>query len=67
MIILATMQARVAANIGWVDYLIVGIYFAVTLGIGLMLRKCMVTTKDFFLAGRALPSWWQAWLLLARI
>ena len=57
MFALATMQARPTANIGWVDYLIIGIYFVATIGIGLVLRKRMRTSEDFFLSGRSLPSW----------
>ena len=54
---LASAQARVTANAGWVDYLIIGIYFVVTLGIGFVLRRRMRSSEDFFLSGRSLPSW----------
>ena len=57
MVALASMQARVTADVGWVDYLIIGIYFLVTLGIGFALRRRMRSSEDFFLAGRSLPSW----------
>jgi SSS family solute:Na+ symporter len=57
MFALASMQARVTANAGWVDYLIIGLYFCVTLGIGFVLRTRMKTSEDFFLSGRSLPSW----------
>ncbi len=57
MFVLASMQAREAANVGWVDYLIIGIYFVVTLGIGFALRTRMKSSNDFFLSGRSLPSW----------
>ena len=57
MFALATVQARVTANAGWVDYLIIAIYFVVTLGIGFMLRTRMKSSDDFFLSGRSLPSW----------
>ena len=57
MFALASMQARVTANVGWVDYLIIGIYFCVTLGIGFVLRRRMRSSEDFFLSGRSLPSW----------
>lgn len=57
MLILASMQARVTADVQWVDYLIIGIYFVVTLGIGFVLRTRMRTSEDFFLSGRSLPSW----------
>jgi SSS family solute:Na+ symporter len=58
MFALASMQAApVTANVGWVDYLIIAIYFAVTLGIGFALRTRMRSSEDFFLSGRSLPSW----------
>src|SRR5438105_10636669 len=57
MFALASMQARVTANVGWVDYLIIGIYFCVTLGIGFVLGRRMGSSEDFFLSGRSLPSW----------
>ncbi len=57
MFALATMQARPTPNIGWVDYLIIGIYFVATIGIGFVLRTRMRTSEDFFLSGRSLPSW----------
>lgn len=49
--------AAITANANWVDYLIIGIYFAVTLGIGFALRKRMKSSEDFFLSSRSLPSW----------
>lgn len=39
------------------DYVIMGIYFAVVLGIGWALRRMMRTSTDFFLSGRSLPPW----------
>jgi SSS family solute:Na+ symporter len=40
-----------------VDYLIVFIYFAVVLGIGLLARRQVSDSVDFFLSGRSLPAW----------
>lgn len=57
MLALASIQAQVTPDIGWVDYLIIAIYFVVTLGIGLALRTRMKSSEDFFLSGRSLPSW----------
>jgi SSS family solute:Na+ symporter len=39
------------------DYAILGIYFAVVLGIGLVARVSIKTDVDFFLSGRSLPAW----------
>ena len=41
----------------WVDYLIIGIYFAFVLAIGLVARRQVSTSIDFFLSGRSLPAW----------
>ncbi|WP_235503620.1 sodium:solute symporter family protein [Aeromicrobium sp. Root344] len=40
-----------------VDYLIVAAYFLVVIGIGLMARRQVSTSLDFFLSGRSLPAW----------
>ena len=44
-------------GLSWIDYLIIGIYFAFVLGIGWQLRRAMRTSTDFFLSGRSLPAW----------
>ncbi len=40
-----------------VDYLIIGLYFAVVLGIGILARRQISDSVDFFLSGRSLPAW----------
>jgi solute:Na+ symporter, SSS family len=42
---------------GFVDYLLVGVYFAVVLLIGLAARRRVSDSLDFFLSGRSLPAW----------
>ena len=39
------------------DYTIIGIYFAVVLGIGFAAKRLVKTDLDFFLSGRSLPAW----------
>ncbi|WP_324783213.1 sodium:solute symporter family protein [Streptomyces sp. H51] len=39
------------------DYTILGMYFAVVLGIGFAARQSVRTSLDFFLSGRSLPAW----------
>ncbi len=39
------------------DYVILGIYFVVVLGIGFVARLAIKTDLDFFLSGRSLPAW----------
>ena len=41
----------------WVDWLIIGIYFVVVLGIGFYLKRFADTGEDFFLAGRKITAW----------
>ncbi|MGH9519708.1 MAG: sodium:solute symporter family transporter, partial [Terriglobales bacterium] len=41
----------------FVDWLIMLLYFVFVLGIGFALKRYMKTSKDFFQAGRALPTW----------
>lgn len=53
--IAADSTFRLDANA--VDYLIVAAYFAVVLGIGLLARRQVSSSIDFFLSGRSLPAW----------
>ena len=55
MVLAADAQLRLDAN--WVDYLLVAIYFAFVLGIGIMARRSVSSSIDFFLSGRSLPAW----------
>jgi solute:Na+ symporter, SSS family len=41
----------------WVDWLIIGIYFVVVLGIGFYLKQFADTGSDFFMAGRKITAW----------
>jgi solute:Na+ symporter, SSS family len=38
------------------DYVIIGLYFATVIGIGIAARRLVKTDLDFFLSGRALPA-----------
>ncbi len=49
------MATLIDAN--WLDYLLVAIYFAFVLGIGVMARRSISDSIDFFLSGRSLPAW----------
>src|ERR1700694_99160 len=40
-----------------IDWIIMIVYFAFVLGIGLALKRYMRTSTDFFLAGRSIPAW----------
>ena len=41
----------------WVDYLIIAVYFCFILSIGMLARRKVSSSIDFFLSGRNLPAW----------
>ncbi|YAL82973.1 sodium:solute symporter family protein [Dermacoccaceae bacterium W4C1] len=41
----------------WLDYVLVAVYFAFVLGIGVLARRQVSDSIDFFLSGRSLPAW----------
>ena len=44
-------------QVGLIDYAIVLIYFIFVIAVGVMLKKQMKSSEDFFLAGHRIPSW----------
>lgn len=52
-----TVWASTIIDANAVDYVIVALYFGVVLGIGLMARRQISDSLDFFLSGRSLPAW----------
>ena len=53
--VLAASGLRLDAT--WIDYLLVAIYFAFVIGIGIMAKRSVSSSIDFFLSGRSLPAW----------
>ncbi|QGK71161.1 sodium/solute symporter [Allosaccharopolyspora coralli] len=53
--VLAQEQLRLDASA--VDYVLLALYFAFVLGIGLLARRSVSSSLDFFLSGRSLPAW----------
>ncbi|WP_160010670.1 sodium:solute symporter family protein [Nocardioides sp. AX2bis] len=51
------MPQATIISASFVDYLIVALYFAVVLGIGVLARRQVSDSVDFFLSGRSLPAW----------
>ncbi len=51
------MAQETIISAGFVDYLIVALYFAVVIGIGVLARRQVSDSVDFFLSGRSLPAW----------
>jgi SSS family solute:Na+ symporter len=52
---LAASDVRLDTNV--LDFVIVGVYFVVVLGIGFIARRYIKTSLDYFLSGRSLPAW----------
>ncbi|WP_446665794.1 sodium:solute symporter family protein [Flexivirga sp. B27] len=42
---------------GPVDYILIALYFVFVIGIGLVARRQVSSSVDFFLSGRSLPAW----------
>src|SRR5574341_1816624 len=41
----------------WIDYAVMLLYAAFVLGIGILLKRGVKNSMDFFLSGRAIPGW----------
>jgi solute:Na+ symporter, SSS family len=54
---LASSTTDLQLDANWVDYLLIAVYFAFVLGIGLAARRSISNSLDFFLSGRSLPAW----------
>ena len=44
-------------KLAWIDILLIAIYCAFVLAIGFLLRRQMVGSAEFFMAGRSMPAW----------
>ena len=53
----AGVRAETLIDASPVDYLILLVYFAFVMGIGLLARRQVSSSLDFFLSGRSLPAW----------
>ncbi|MGZ4452648.1 MAG: sodium:solute symporter family protein [Nocardioides sp.] len=51
------MYALTLIQASWIDYLIIALYFAFVLGIGILASRGVSDSVDFFLSGRSLPAW----------
>src|SRR4051794_408675 len=50
-------ETSLRLDTNWVDYVIIALYFAFVLGIGIAARRSISSSIDFFLSGRSLPAW----------
>ena len=53
----AVVRTETLIDASAVDYLILAVYFVFVLGIGLIARRSVSDSLDFFLSGRSLPAW----------
>jgi SSS family solute:Na+ symporter len=56
-IIMLSGEASRIVTLGWVDTLIIALYFALVLIIGYYLLRFTKTGEDFFMAGRKMTAW----------
>ena len=50
-------SATLRLDAGPIDYILIALYFVFVLGIGLIARRQVSSSVDFFLSGRSLPAW----------
>ena len=48
---------NLAIHLHSIDWAILALYFLFVLGIGIVLKRTVLTSTDFFLSGRAMPAW----------
>ena len=53
--VMAAVNLRL--NAAPIDFILIAVYFALVLGIGLMARRSVSNSLDFFLSGRSMPAW----------
>ena len=54
---LAAASDQLRLDAGWVDYFLIALYFVFVLGVGILARRSVSSSLDFFLSGRSLPAW----------
>ncbi|MCI1211883.1 MULTISPECIES: sodium:solute symporter family protein [Bifidobacterium] len=57
MVELAAGESAIRLSLGWVDWLILAIYFAMIVWIGYSIHRQQKSSEDFLLAGRSMPAW----------
>ena len=52
-----SVTAAKLLDVNGLDYAILIIYFTIVIAIGLLAKRAVATSEDFFLSGRSLPAW----------
>jgi solute:Na+ symporter, SSS family len=55
--VLLAQESSLRIDAGVVDYAMIAVYFVFVLGIGILARRAISNSLDFFLSGRSLPAW----------
>jgi SSS family solute:Na+ symporter len=55
--VLLAQESGLRLDAGFIDYSIIALYFVFVLGIGIIARRAISNSLDFFLSGRSLPAW----------
>jgi solute:Na+ symporter, SSS family len=55
--VVLTAENGLRLDANWIDYLLIAVYFLFVLGIGILARRSISHSIDFFLSGRSLPAW----------
>ncbi|CDR13950.1 sodium:solute symporter family protein [Streptomyces iranensis] len=50
-------EAGLRLDAGPIDYVLIAVYFTFVLGIGVVARRKVSSSMDFFLSGRSMPAW----------
>ena len=53
----ATVNGSVLLEMSGLDYILLFIYFAFVIGIGVAVKRSIKSSEDFLQAGRSLPAW----------
>ncbi len=52
-----SVYAAKLLDVNALDYSILAIYFTIVIAIGVLAKRAIATSEDFFLSGRSLPAW----------
>jgi SSS family solute:Na+ symporter len=55
--VIAADTTTLRLDINGLDYGLLAVYFGLVITIGVLARRAIATSEDFFLSGRALPAW----------
>lgn len=51
------IASDIKLDVNALDYSLLGVYFVLVVAIGVLARRAVANSEDFFLSGRSLPAW----------